>query len=85
MNFLSFMINKVIWKEMIIMFKVAEDLMKKIEDSIKNSKTSLIPKVAGGPITFACIGCQGSCSNTCTGACRTGCSSTCQSSSGSRW
>ena len=48
------------------MFKITNELMNKIKETVINAKPILTPQPAGGPIMFACTGCSGSCSNTCT-------------------
>lgn len=59
------------------MFKIKEDLVKKITQFINNSKAQLVfdaPRSRCG----SCIGsCGGSCAGGCAGSCRGDCSGTC--------
>ncbi len=70
------------------MFNIADELMKKIKDTVANSKIVLTPQLADGIVMLGCSECSNhcsrSCSSTCTGSCKTGCSNTCHHSSGSR-
>lgn len=60
------------------MFKIAEELMQKIESLLTVNQ----PALAGGKVTYlaACNSCAGSCGGNCFGSCAGSCKGTCTGS-----
>ncbi len=60
------------------MFKVAEELMQKIKETLVINE----PALAGGKVTYFSVPCPGgcgtNCSGSCAGSCRGNCTGSCQ-------